>query len=76
MLGRIELFDLSDNWSLYIERLNQFFVVNKIDSDAKWVAVLLTLIGSKPYELLHSLLVPAAPASKKFDELVTILGMT
>jgi len=38
------------------------------------VAVLLTVIGSKPYELLHSLLAPEAPASKKYDELVAVLG--
>ena len=72
MLGCIEPFDLSNNWLLYIERLKQFFVANEIDNEKK-VAVVLTVIGSKRYELLHSLLAPTAPASKKFDELVTVL---
>ena len=73
-LGHVEPFDLSENWSLYTERLGQFFVANEIKDDAKQVAVLLTVIGSKPYELLHSLLAPAVPASKKYAELVAVLG--
>ena len=32
------------------------------------------MIGSKPYELLHSLLAPVAPSSKKYEELVAVLG--
>jgi hypothetical protein len=73
-LGHVEPFDLNDNWSLYVERLGQFFVANDIKDDTKQVAVLLTVIGSKPYELLHSLLAPVAPSSKKYEELVAVLG--
>ena len=73
-LGHVKPFDLSENWSLCTERLGQFFVANEIKDEAKQVAVLLTVIGSKPYELLHSLLAPAVPASKKYAELVAVLG--
>ena len=73
-LGHVEPFDLSETWSLYTERLGQFFVANEIKDDANQVAVLLTVIGSKPYEWLHSLLAPAVPASKKYAELVVVLG--
>ena len=75
-LGHVEPFDHSENWSLYTERLGQFFVTNEVKDDAKQVAVLLTVIGSKPYELLHSLLAPAVSASKKYAELVAVLGIT
>ena len=73
-LGHVEPFDLNDNWPLYVERLGQFFVANDIKDDTKQVAVLLTVIGSKPYELLHSLLAPETPSSKKYEELVAVLG--
>ena len=73
-LGHVEPFDLNDNWSLYVERLGHFFVANDIKDDAKQVTVLLTVIRSKPYALLHSLLAPVAPSSKKYEELVAILG--
>ena len=74
-LGHIEQFDLSDDWTFYTERLGQFFVANDITDDPKKVAVLLTVIGSKPYELLHNLLAPEAPALKKYEELVAASGI-
>jgi len=45
-LGQVEPFDPQvDNWVLYTQRLEQFFVANGITDDAKKVAVLLTVIG-------------------------------
>ena len=73
-LGHVEPFDLNkDDWSRYTERLGQFFVANDVKDDAK-VAVFLTVIGSKAYNLLHSLLAPEVPSSKKYEELVAVLG--
>ena len=73
-LGHVEPFNLqTDDWSLYIERLGQYFVVNDVTDDSKKVAILLTVMGSKAYELLHSLLAPEVPASKKYDELTAKL---
>ena len=72
-LGRIEPFDVqSDDWSLYMERLGQFFVANGIMEDARKVAVLLTMMGGKAYGLLHNLLAPVVP-SEKYDELVATM---
>ena len=74
-LGHVEPFDLNkDDWSRYTERLGQFFVANDVKDDAKKVAVFLTVIGSKAYDLLHSLLAPEVPSSKKYEELVAVLG--
>ena len=71
--GHMDLFDVqNDDWSLYTERLRQFFVANKITDDKK-VAVLLTVVGTWAYELLHSLLVPTVPSEKSYDELVKAL---
>ena len=74
VLGHIEPFDIqNDDWSLYIERLGQFYIANEITTNAKKVAVLLTVIGTKAYELLHSLLAPELPSTKSYDELVKVL---
>ena len=72
-LGHVEPFNVqTDDWSLYIERLSQYFVANDITVDKK-VAVLLTVMGSKAYELLHSLLAPVVSSTKKYDELTAVL---
>ena len=71
--GHMDPFNVqNDDWSLYTERLGQFFVANKITDDKK-VAVLLTVVGTRAYELLHSLLVPTVPSEKSYDELVKAL---
>ena len=45
----MDLFDpVIDNWPVYPERLEQFFLANGIENEKK-VAVLLTIIGTKPY---------------------------
>ena len=73
-LGHVEPFNVqTDDWSLYTERLSQYFVANEITDDTKKVAVLLTVMASKAYELLHSLLAPVVPSTKKYDELTAVL---
>ena len=68
-LGNIENFnELKDDWSLYTERLGQYFIANDIMD----VAVLLTVMG-EAYELLHSLLSPELSSTKKYEELVATL---
>ena len=74
ILGHMDPFDVqNDDWSLYTERLGQFFVANDIADDKKKVAVLLTVVGTRAYELLHSLLAPTLPSEKNYDELVKAL---
>ena len=74
-MGQMEPYDLekSDEWASYVERLEQFFIANKITEAEQKVAVLLTVIGSKAYSLLRNLLAPAKPADKDFDEIVQVL---
>ena len=73
LIGNIGSFDASmDNWSSYSERLGQFYEANDIADDKK-VAVLLSVIGGKTYDLLRSLTAPQRPAEKSFAELCEIL---
>ncbi|KAM3967095.1 LOW QUALITY PROTEIN: uncharacterized protein ACR2FA_011943 [Aphomia sociella] len=63
-IGKISEYNVrSDNWKLYVERLEQYFVVNKI----------ITVIGLECYELLVDLCTPDKPAKKTFEQLTSIL---
>ncbi|XP_063800090.1 interferon-inducible GTPase 5-like [Pseudophryne corroboree] len=72
-LGKIEEFDpASDDWLLYTERLEQYFIANDID-EKKQVAVLLSVIGRKAYRVLHSITAPEKPANKAFADIVQVM---
>ena len=59
-------------FSAYLERVQLFFIANDV-ADAKKVAVFLSVVGSKTYSLLRSLVAPALPQEKSFAELVETL---
>ncbi|KAM3956741.1 uncharacterized protein ACR2FA_009314 [Aphomia sociella] len=72
-IGKISEFNVrSDNWKLYVERLEQYFVVNKIADELK-VPTFITVIGLECYELLVDLCTPDKPAKKTFEQLTSIL---
>ena len=58
--------------SAYLERFDLFIQANGV-ADGKKVPVFLSVLGGKTYSLLRSLLSPALPKDKTFDELVTEL---
>ena len=71
VIGKLEPFEPGQNdWLMYTERLEQFFVANDIEDDKKKVATLLTAIGATGYSLLRNLVSPAKPADKSYDTLV------
>ena len=73
VLGRLQEFDPRvDNMSTYLERLELYFDANAVEASRK-VTVLLTVIGSKTYDTLWSLLAPTLLRDKTFPELLVIL---
>ena len=71
--GHIREFELgTESISAYLERVQLYFVANDVANEKK-VAVLLSVIGSKTYVLLRSLLHPEAPKEKTFDQLAKTL---
>ncbi|XP_039750964.1 uncharacterized protein LOC120627154 [Pararge aegeria] len=73
-IGKITEFKVqSDNWKLYVERLEQYFLVNKIGLDLQ-VPTLITVMGAESYELLVSLCTPDKPNTKSFKELTSIMA--
>ena len=71
--GQLESFNPdTDSVSACIERVHLFFAANDIP-DKKAVAVFLSTIGAKTYELLRNLLSPTPLESLKLDELTEVL---
>ena len=58
---------------MYVERLGHLLVANGITTAEKKRATLSSVIGDSTYKLLSSLLSPAKPGDKSFDDLVTVL---
>lgn len=52
--------------------MNLFFVLNDI-ADEKKVAAFLSIVGSKMYSLLRSLVAPSLPQEKSYEELLAVL---
>nr|XP_054921419.1 uncharacterized protein LOC126519842 [Dermacentor andersoni] len=72
-LGKMSEFDpKTQNFESYLERFEHFLTANDI-VDAKRLAVFLTVIGPEAYEVLRSLVVPAAPGEKSYAEVKRLL---
>ncbi|XP_050521685.1 uncharacterized protein K02A2.6-like [Daktulosphaira vitifoliae] len=72
MLGSIEQFVPGDDIGEYIERLEQFFVLNDVQKTKK-VASLLTFIGHDAYSVLKKLTYPKSPKELIYKELISKL---
>ena len=70
IIGNLDKFDeAAEDWETYIERCTQFFIVNEIP-DEKRVPSLLSVLPSKTYILLKSLVTPKKPSEVGFEEIV------
>ena len=58
-----------EDWSSYIERLQQYFIANKVKED-KLRAILLSVSGAPTYKVIRNLAAPRKPTAFTFGELV------
>ena len=58
------------DWTQYIERMNQFFIANKICEEPIKKAILLSSGGAEIYSLLRNFAAPAKPSDKSYNGLV------
>ena len=73
--GRIEEFDgAKEDWSQYKERLGHFFAANGVESAEKKHSIFLSVVGEATYKLLRSVVAPAKPGDKTYEELVKLLS--
>lgn len=61
-----------EDWTSYVERVEHYCVANGIKDD-RAVAVLLSVMGAKTYNLLRSLIAPDKPGEKSFTEITDVL---
>ena len=59
-----------EDWLAYVERLQQYFTANDVDSADKQRAILLSSVGASTYRLIRNLLAPAKPTERTFKEIV------
>ncbi|KAJ8909627.1 hypothetical protein NQ315_007335 [Exocentrus adspersus] len=71
--NKFDEFSGDQDWQIYAERLEQYFVANKIEDDKLQVATLLSVVGVETYKLLRNLCHPDLPKSKKYAELTALL---
>lgn len=72
-IGQMDAFESTvEDWATYVERVEQYCLANDIGNERK-VAVLLSVMGAKTYNLLRSLSAPVKPAEKTFKEIVEVL---
>ena len=77
ILEEIEYYDSqTEEWTDYIERVDQFFEVNGLTGEGKADqrhSTFLTLVGPTTYKVLKSLSAPTKPKEKTFEHLVELL---
>ena len=56
-------------WEDYVERLENYFVANNINTEVKKRAVLLSKCGAATYKLIRSLVVPQKPSKVEYKAL-------
>ncbi|XP_063830254.1 uncharacterized protein K02A2.6-like [Ostrinia nubilalis] len=72
-IGKIGEFKVDGgNWTLYVERLEMYLEVNKVDK-TMWRPTLIAVMGDETYELLSNLTSPEKPAQQTYEEIVKLL---
>ena len=70
-----EFVESQENWTTYVERLEQYFTANDIADDKKEKkrAILLSACGATTYQLVRNLLSPNKPAETDYKDVVAAL---
>ena len=71
--GTLSVYDsTAEPWTIYVERLNQYFIANDVEDSSKKRAILLAVCGSKTFQLIRSL-TEEDPTSKPYDDVVQLV---
>ena len=62
-----------EDWSLYIEQLENYFVANNVVTGEKKRAILLSVCGACTYKLIGNLITPVTPWLKSYEYLVKLV---
>ena len=73
VVGSIAAYTPGENWQQYVEWLQFFMEANGVTDASKKRATFLSVVGPATFQLLRSLIVPANPSDKTFEELTEVL---
>ena len=60
-----------ETWSMYIDRLEQYFEANELTDPDRKRAILNSVVGAETYQLITRLLAPRKPKDATFEEITT-----
>ncbi|XP_037876915.1 uncharacterized protein K02A2.6-like [Bombyx mori] len=73
-VGQLKEFAVnSGNWSSYVDRLEMYFLVNKVTDDLK-LPTLISVMGEEAYDLLSTLASPSKPSQLTYANAVAMLA--
>ena len=72
--GRLEAYNESDDWTSYKERVDQYFVANKITESATQKAIFLATVGVTAYGTLRNILAPVKPCDAVWPDITEALN--
>ena len=68
------MYNHSEDWSSYTERLELYFEANGVDNSERKRAILLSVVLSETYKLIRGLLAPKTPRDTNFTDIVEVLN--
>lgn len=72
-VGKIQEFDVkTGNWTVYCERIEMYFLANKIEDNVK-LPTLIAVMGEEAYQLLSTLASPHKPAALTYEVAVSLM---
>ena len=75
VIGHLREFDADTNdWTIFVPRLNNYFEANAVAEDEKKRAIFLNLLSENSYRLMFNLCLPEAPEKKSFAQLVKVFN--
>lgn len=61
-VGIIDKYKISDDWEIFSERLEQYFIANRIEEERR-VSVFITAVNEEVYKILKNLCYPEKPTT-------------
>ena len=62
-----------EDWSSYIEQLENYFVTDDVVTGEKKRAILLSVCGARTYQLISYLTTPVIPSLQTYEDLVKLV---
>lgn len=72
-MNKFDVFEIDDDFIIFKERLELWFMVNKIEDEKIMANYLLSFLSNKAYKLIKIVCAPSELKDKKYSELVAAM---